>query len=117
MIEKPENSKQSKRGGKRPGSGRPKGARNKVTAEIRELAQPYAPEAITTLTRIMRRGESDAARVAAAKEILDRAFGKAAQTVHSTGESVRYVIEVPAVAATAEEWLARRSTTNGHAAH
>src|SRR5262245_36104847 len=32
-------------GGRRPGSGRKKGTPNKVTAEIKELAQKYGPEA------------------------------------------------------------------------
>ena len=44
----------------------------------------HTPEALKTLADIMAKGESDAARVAAAKELLDRAHGKAAQP--QTGE-------------------------------
>jgi hypothetical protein len=69
------------RGGKREGSGRPKGARNKVTAEVKALAQTYAPAAIKELARLSTGAESEAARVAASKEILDRAYGKPMQPV------------------------------------
>jgi hypothetical protein len=69
------------RGGKRDGSGRPKGARNKITAEVKALAQTYAPAAIKELARLSTEAESEAARVAASKEILDRAYGKAVQPV------------------------------------
>ncbi|MCO8160963.1 hypothetical protein NRB16_24545 [Pseudomonas sp. LJDD11] len=73
-------------GGKRPGAGRPKGGRNKVTADIKVIAQSYGEEAITALVEILRDGEAPpAARVAASKEILDRGYGKAHQSVdHSS---------------------------------
>src|SRR6185295_8321696 len=69
------------RGGKRERAGRPKGARNKVTAEVKALAQTYAPAAIEELARLSTEAESEAARVAASKEILDRAYGKSMQPV------------------------------------
>ena len=69
------------RGGKREGAGRPKGARNKTTAEVKALAQSYAPAAIKELARLSTGAESEAARVAASKEILDRAYGKPMQPV------------------------------------
>jgi hypothetical protein len=73
-------------GGKREGAGRPKGRRNKVTADIKEIAQSFGEEAITQLVEIMRDGEAPpAARVAATKEILDRGYGKAKQDVELTG--------------------------------
>lgn len=68
-------------GGKREGAGRKKGVPNKVSAELKELARPYAPEALATLCKIMRTSKQDAARVAAAKELLDRGFGKAPQAI------------------------------------
>lgn len=61
--------------------GRQAGTLNKATAALKELAQPYAPEALDTLRRIMQDSESDAARVSAAKEILDRAYGKPFQSI------------------------------------
>lgn len=74
------------RGGKREGAGRPAGSRNKVTADIKELAQSFGEEAITHLVEIARNGDAPpAARVAAVKEILDRGYGKAKQDVELTG--------------------------------
>lgn len=64
--------------------GRKAGIPNKATAEIKELAQQYAPAAIAELARLMKDGESEAARVSAIKEILDRAYGKSPQAL--TGE-------------------------------
>ncbi len=74
------------RGGKRPGAGRPKGKPNAITADVREAAQQYGADALRTLADIMG-GEDQpaAARVAASKEILDRAYGKSPQALeHSS---------------------------------
>lgn len=72
-------------GGKREGAGRPKGRRNKVTADIKEIAQGFGEEAIIQLVEIMRDGEAPhAARVAATKEVLDRGYGKSQQFVDHT---------------------------------
>lgn len=87
------------------GPGRPKGARNKVTRDIKELAQPYAPAALKTLTSIMKDSESDAARVAAAKELLDRAYGRSHQTMAATVETTRYVVQMPAPVEKTPDWL------------
>jgi hypothetical protein len=64
------------RGGKREGAGRPSGARNTVTADLREAAGEYTPEALETLRSICKSGASESARVAAASAILDRAYDK-----------------------------------------
>lgn len=69
------------RGGKREGAGRPKGAVNKATADIREAAQEYSERALMVLVQVATAGESEAARVAAANAILDRAHGKPKQAV------------------------------------
>ncbi len=81
-------------GGARPGAGRPKGSLNKATADIKAAAQAYTEDALATLAQIMKAGESEAARVAAANSILDRGFGKPRQsmdvdaTTDMTGEIV-----------------------------
>jgi len=70
--------------GSKPGErrgGRQKGTPNKATAEVKVLAQKYAPAAIEELGRLSTGAESEAARVAAGKEILDRAYGKPMQPV------------------------------------
>jgi len=82
----------AKHGGKRPGAGRPAGARNRATAErkasITELAQDYGEDALATLAEVMR--DSDAphsARVAASNALLDRGYGKPRQEVdHSSSD-------------------------------
>lgn len=71
-------------GGKRPGAGRKAGVPNKATSEIKALAQVHAAAAISELARLATAAESEAARVAAIKELLDRGFGKSAQPL--TGE-------------------------------
>ena len=66
--------------------GRPKGSRNKVTAEIKELAQEYGPEALATLAGIMRDAAAPhQARVAASNALLDRGYGKPVQANELTG--------------------------------
>jgi len=62
--------------------GRQKGTPNKVTAEIKAVAQEHGADAIKTLVSIMKATKQPpAARVAAAKELLDRAYGKSAQPI------------------------------------
>jgi hypothetical protein len=67
---------------KRGGPGRSKGVPNKATAEIKALAQVYGPAAIDVLVGIMTSvDQPPPARVAAAKELLDRGYGKSKETV------------------------------------
>jgi len=86
-------------------SGNP-GGRPKEIAEVKELAREHMPAAIKALVSIMNNTKaSDAARVSAATALLDRGYGKPAQ--HLTGESgTSYVVRLPEVANSAEEWLA-----------
>ena len=65
--------------------GRLKGTPNKVTVAVREAALQHAPEAIAELARLMKKGESEQVRIAACREILDRAYGKTRQSVEHTG--------------------------------
>ena len=70
------------RGGKREGTGRPNGAKNIATADLKrslsELAREYTDDALSALFEVARYGRSERARVAAAIAILDRAYGKPA---------------------------------------
>ncbi|WP_297803429.1 hypothetical protein, partial [uncultured Brevundimonas sp.] len=67
--------------------GRRKGTPNKATADIRALAQVHAEKAMTELARLATSAESEAARVAAIKELFDRGFGKAKQSLdHSSSD-------------------------------
>ncbi|WP_343577951.1 hypothetical protein [Pseudomonas sp.] len=75
------------RGGAREGAGRPKGSQNKVTADIKAIAQSFGEEAIIGLIELTRNPEAPpAAKVAAWREVLDRGYGKAKQGVELTGE-------------------------------
>lgn len=65
--------------------GRPKGSVNKSTKDIKALAQKHTPAALKTLVGILKRSDSDASRVAAAKELLDRAYGRATQALEVSG--------------------------------
>lgn len=71
------NQQVSSRGGKREGAGRKKGIPNKATAELKDLARQYTCEALEALVKILRDSESDQAKVSAAREVLDRGYGKA----------------------------------------
>jgi hypothetical protein len=61
------------------GKGRPKGAVNKATKDIKELARAHGPEVIAGFWRLFKEADSDQAKIAAGKEILDRAYGKSTQ--------------------------------------
>lgn len=57
----------------------------KASTDIRSLARSHTETAINTLAGIMREAKSPpAARVAAAQALLDRGWGKPAQTVNQT---------------------------------
>lgn len=66
--------------------GRAKGTPNKITAEVRSLAQAFGERAVMVLAGIMEsEAEPAAARISAAREILDRAYGKAPQPIEGPG--------------------------------
>lgn len=54
--------------------------------EIRELARRHSLAAITSLAAIAINGKTEAARVAASKAILERAFGRPPQAATSEGD-------------------------------
>jgi hypothetical protein len=66
--------------------GRPNGSLNKTTVEIRAAALLYAPDAFAELVRLARHAQSEQVRIAAIKEILDRAYGKSPQPVRGDGD-------------------------------
>lgn len=79
--------------------GRPKGALNKATANVKLAAQKYTDKALLTLAEIMNGEEHPAAaRVSAANAILDRGFGKPSQalevdaTIEATINEIRRTI-------------------------
>lgn len=82
MIEKVDEKIKPKRGGKRPGSGRKAGTPNRITIELKQLANEYTEEAIQVFVDVMRNPETPAAvKIAAADKLLDRGHGRPAQSV------------------------------------
>ena len=67
-------------GGAREGAGRPPGRANVATvhmkATLSELAREHTEAALETILTVMRSGETDAIKLAAANIILDRGYGK-----------------------------------------
>jgi hypothetical protein len=61
--------------------GRKKGTPNKSTAEIRALAQEYGPAAIKKLAHLMDNAESESTQQQAAKDLLERGYGKPPQDI------------------------------------
>jgi hypothetical protein len=70
--------------------GRKMGTPNKVTADLQEVAQVYTAKAIEELAKLAgvvdgeAAAESEPARIAALKELLDRGHGKAPVSVDMT---------------------------------
>ena len=58
----------------------------KLPIDVKSLARSFTRVAISTLGGIAENGESEAARVSAAQALLDRGWGRAAQTVEHTGK-------------------------------
>jgi hypothetical protein len=93
-------------GGARPGAGRPAGVPNKATRDIKELCRGHGPAVIEGLLRLAKEADSDAAKIAASKEILDRAYGKATQMIGGDKDNpVRARVEVEFVKAAAQAAL------------
>ena len=77
----------AQRGGKRPGAGRKPGKVGAAKRALSEMAKDHAKAALWTLAKIQADDAAPAAaRVSAATAILDRAYGKPAQSLELTGK-------------------------------
>src|SRR5262245_18650551 len=74
-------TKSGRVGGYRPGSGRKPGTPNIMTRELKELCRHEAPILVEELIRLSKHAESEAVRVAAIKELLDRGWGRPTQPI------------------------------------
>jgi hypothetical protein len=70
-------------GGKRQGAGRPVGSVNKNTADIRALAQSFGPDVVARLAHLALHAESEMAQIAAGRDLLDRGYGRAVQSLQN----------------------------------
>lgn len=75
------------------GKGRVKGVPNKATASIRDIARLYTDQAVMALVAVLS-DDSPAARVAAAKELLDRAYGKATTVLAGDDNGGAVLVEI-----------------------
>ena len=80
------------RGGAREGAGRPAGAPNRITRPVKELAASYGPASIARLVQLRDGAASEQVRFAAAKELLDRAYGRPRQEINVNGDKSITVI-------------------------
>lgn len=81
-----------RRGGRKPGTP------NKATADLKALARQYVPSAIVELARLAQEAESEPARVAAIKELFDRAYGKATTLIGGDADNpISHVMRVELV--------------------
>jgi hypothetical protein len=80
---------------KHPDAGRKKGTPNKETEEVRRLAKVHGPHAITKLRTLMDEAKDERAQVAAAKELLERAYGRSSQTlgIDPTANQIKVVLQ------------------------
>ena len=69
-------------------------ALNKVSSEIRALAQLSAPDAFAELARLAREAQSEQTRVATIKEVLDRAYGRPTQLIDGDGQGGAVIVNV-----------------------
>ncbi len=81
------------KGGRTPGAGRKPGVPNKATAEVKDLARVHGAAAIKRLSELLTGAESEQAQVAAAKELLDRGYGKASQPIEHSGTLVEELLD------------------------
>ena len=92
-----------------PGASGNPGGRPKLPAEMREMFQAKASEAFDVLCKHLHANDPKVS-VTAAREILDRAYGRPVQSIDANvtedGGSVRFYAEVPESCLTTEEWVA-----------
>ena len=82
-------------------AGNTTGSGSRGISHVRELARQHTQSAIETLAAIMQDdSKKDAARVAAAEALLDRAWGKPTQPVDHGGEGFSLVLHLGGRAAT-----------------
>ena len=79
--------------GKRPGAGRPPGALNRLTRPIRELAAEQGAASIARLIQLRDEAESEQVRLVAARELLDRGYGRPRQMLAMEDQSTIIIVD------------------------
>lgn len=100
------------RGGVRPGSGRPKGARSKLQTEITKRAVASGITPLEVMMQAMREAY-DAGDMSAAAGYAEKAapycHARLSSVEQKSEVRVTYAVEVPLVAPTVDEWLTNRA--------
>lgn len=86
IEKKSDGIKPGRRGGARPGAGRPKGRKDAKTLEIEAAAREMGRDALKALLKVAQHSKDDKARVLAANAILERGYGKPKQPIEHSGE-------------------------------
>ncbi len=84
------------RGGSRPGAGRPLGARNKITQELKEMLAPLDEVGVTRLEKIIRHG-SDKHALEGIRLAFEYRHGKPPQAQVECGEGDGSLVDTGAV--------------------
>lgn len=74
--------------------GRVAGQPNHATAQVKALAKKHGPAAIARLAHLMVKAESEQAQVGAAKELLDRAYGKSAPSPEEREDTKALIVQL-----------------------
>src|SRR5690349_8236567 len=82
-------------GGKREGAGRPPGAFNKITRPVKELAAEHGPDSIEKLIHLRDHAESEQVQFAAARELLDRAYGRPKTELSVADTTLQVIVNKP----------------------
>lgn len=83
--------------GSKPGErrgGRQKGTPNKVVPEVKLAAREYTAQALERLAKVMLESDSDAAAVSACNALLDRGWGKPAQSLTGVDGAALFPAEI-----------------------
>lgn len=97
MIEKQSTEIKPRRGGVRPGAGRPPGMPNKLTRPLRELAAVHSEDCIAVLVELRDHAEAEQVRLAAANSLLDRGHGRPRQELDvNQNQGLRVIVYGPA---------------------
>jgi hypothetical protein len=74
-------------------SRKPKESTSETKSDLKDEAIKHAGEALATLLELMRNSSSDPVRIAAARELLDRAHGKPkTESTVPAGESLQEMV-------------------------
>lgn len=93
-------------------SGNPGGRAHRVTTDgrtLRQICRDHTDDAVKVLVNILTTSESESAQLTAAKELLDRGWGRATQPISGDDEAdpIKTAVDVSALSTAALRELAK----------